>query len=165
MGHCVPLPPAACDPRPTAAQVTCYMGEKMAFCPFARLDDGLMDVCAVTAGSRLQLVGVMDAAKAQGRHVLGQPLDPRPLPQVRYTQTRELVLQPVPQESLAAAIASAKASSDPEARAAAMAANPDVRAMIGDRSVNVDGDLCGFSPARLTVCALALPVVTFGLSP
>ena len=74
----------------------------MAFCPLARVDDGLMDVCAVVAATRLELLACFDAAKADGAHVLGQRGSGRSgaLPCVRYCQARELVLRPLEGDGL-----------------------------------------------------------------
>lgn len=63
----VPVPLLMLQIQPIA-----YMGSKMSFCPLSRCNDGLMDIAAVaTPLGRLECVALMDAAKLQGEHVLG----------------------------------------------------------------------------------------------
>jgi len=129
------------------------MGDKMAFCPLAVLDDGWVDICAIAPGSRMQLVACMDEAKAFGRHVLGQPGHAHPNTTVTYGQVQEVVLRPATRDQVVEWKRSSPAS-------VVAAANLAPEPMVGAASVNVDGDLCGFSPLRMVVCPRALPVVT-----
>jgi diacylglycerol kinase (ATP) len=49
-------------------QHTVHMGEKMPFCPKAKLDDGLVDLVLIRRASRMKLIRVIEAAKV-GKHV------------------------------------------------------------------------------------------------
>jgi diacylglycerol kinase family enzyme len=172
----VPVHPVSGDVSPLVMihfQVTCYMGARMAFCPFAKLDDGLMDICAVSPGNRMGLVGVMEAAKDNGRHVLGaaSARDPRAAPNVQYAQAEEVIFRPLNQDAVNAwkrgeqltehgEVIPGNATPGDAARARARDAyNVAELAMSGRNSVNIDGELVGFSPARLKVLKQALPVL------
>jgi len=159
------------------AQTTAYMGEKMAFCPLAVMDDGLMDICTIMKATRLELVATVDDAKAYGQHVLGRPTGaagPRDRNIVRYAQAAEIILRPLVQTEMDAlhaggevvepgAGASRVAPGDAAGRAARAARvkadNVATRAMSGPRSVNVDGELTGFTPMRIKVLPRVLPML------
>jgi diacylglycerol kinase family enzyme len=209
-GPLIPIQPFPTDARAWAInqfQMTTYMGSRMAFCPFASMDDGFMDICGVLAGSRAQLIQVMEAAKVNGRHVLGakngKPIASAP---VRYCRAREVIVRPldatqmgqwsvgtdiqftaagdgvasIPSTNLEK-IAAAQAEHGVEVAATQKRAADihsidigiDARApipskivgsasrvrhvtvdpspLIGPRTVNVDGELTGWSPMRLKV--------------
>ena len=167
----MPAPPASHTAYVTLhAQTTPFIGEGMAFCPLARLDDGLMDLTGVLASSRLRLAGTMEAAKAGGTHMLG----PRPLPTVVSCQAREVVLRPLPagaaQEAWVAGrslavplvqedLSCATAVTGLDAEAAALAkqrAHLSFQPLLGERTLNVDGELAGPAPARLRVVSRVL---------
>ena len=67
------------------AQLTCHVGDKIANCPKAKLDDGLIDVIAVKPTSRLQLGILFNDAK-KGNHLSH--------PSVEYFQVTEFSLIP-----------------------------------------------------------------------
>ena len=100
------------------SQTTVHMGDKMPFCPRAKLDDGLLDLVMVRHTSRCGLVGIMENAKAGG-HTEG--------PHVEYHQVASYTLNPT-------------------------------KADCGALSVNVDGELVGFSPCRVTCVAEAVEI-------
>jgi hypothetical protein len=186
-------------------QPAAYMGSKMAFCPLSRMNDGLADICVIKHVSRGATVAIMDAAKLQGRHVLGKAGSAGPLPGVLYCQARELILRPLdaretrewlhgatiePQFAGAAAAAVGSAAGAAAAAAPASAApgegvsgpfpplrierpagaeaaidkrraacHPLPQGMIGPDTLNVDGEVCGFTPARIRVLPRVLPLV------
>ena len=52
------------------SQTTVHMGDKMPFCPRAKLDDGLLDLVMIRHTSRCGLVGIMENAKV-AKHTEG----------------------------------------------------------------------------------------------
>lgn len=141
----------------------------MAFCPLARVDDGLMDLCAVLATTRAALLECMEAAKAEGSHVLGgrRQAGAGALPCVRYCQAREVVLRPLVGEELRVWL---EGGGEGETAGAAAAharrrLNIPRAPLVGPSSVNVDGELSGWSPVRLRVVPRALRVLVPSLVP
>lgn len=71
------------------AQTTVHMGDKLPFCPNAKLDDGLVDLVALRHAARLPLVRLMAQAKA-GRHVASD--------YTTYYQCKSFTITPAPGE-------------------------------------------------------------------
>ena len=70
-------------------QLTAHMGDKMPFCPRAKVDDGLLDLVLLKATGRLRLVSVMEKAK-KGEHVSD----------VIYVQARGYRVEPGPKSPI-----------------------------------------------------------------
>ena len=141
------------------AQTTVHMGEKMAFAPHAKVDDGLMDVVVMHGGSgRLRLVHMMDLAKANGKHAEEE------VPETAYYATPELIIRPLPAEAFGTAGGDGGGVAHPPGGAPARmprieAGPPSAEMMHGLNSLNVDGELAGTSPALLRVIGGLLPVL------
>lgn len=99
------------------AQVTVHMGEKMPFCPRAKLDDGLLDLVLIRRASRFQLAMIIESAKL-GNHVNDKL--------VEYYHCKSIEILPELDETFQ-----------------------------GDETINIDGELVGGVPVRVT----ALPAV------
>lgn len=231
----LPTPPASGEAVPFVMlhmQPVSAMGSKILFAPFARADDGLMDIVAVRHVSRSACINIMDTAKLSGRHVLGPAASalkpgeaPGPLPGILYAQAREVILRPLTATETRrwAAGYSAEPTSDgsPATAAAAVvgaggiiatdassgaaggagganapaaaggsgvgvggpesvpirmvapmddgtearlrreraAFNPAPEGMIGRDTLNVDGEVSGFSPVRVRVLPRVLPLI------
>lgn len=217
----LPTPPPSGEAVPFVMlhmQPVSSMGSKIIFAPFARADDGMMDIVAVKHVSRSACINIMDTAKLSGRHVLGPPdaalregETPGPLPGILYAQAREVILRPLTATetarwsagyscepasdgspaTAAAAVAVAGgvvaegvvlepapvvAAGGPEAVPIRMVApaddaakarltkerggyNPAPEGMIGPNTLNVDGEVSGFSPVRVKVLPRVLPLL------
>lgn len=104
------------------AQSTVHMGDRMPFCPDAKLDDGLIDIAIVKHTGRMKLISLMERAKA-GKHVEH--------PSVECIQCKSFTLTPAKGEQAA-----------------------------GELTVNVDGELIGYSPLEATVLPKSIRFVT-----
>lgn len=179
----------------------------MAFAPHARLDDGLLDICAVRCMTRLQLIGCMKEAEDLGAafvhpsaaaraHVdYAQVRGPggrerlsiaaRARARMVCVQVREVVVRPPDEAAQAAWLAgggreAAGAAVSPSAAVAERAdaasgggavpsegaaslvrarrlLNVHPKPMVG-RPMNVDGEISGWFPCRLTVVPRVLTV-------
>ncbi|RYY32331.1 hypothetical protein EON62_05480, partial [archaeon] len=148
----MPLHPLSDDMAPLLMlqlNQTVYLGSKTPFCPFAKLDDGLMDICAVAPASRKHLVKVMSVANEHGRHVLGGTNDATACadPAIRYTRAREVIVHPATAAQMAA-WRHGDDVHDPRVMATRKAVKLAPAPMVGPASMNVDGELIGFTPAR-----------------
>lgn len=73
------------------AQTTVHMGEKLPFCPLARLDDGLVDLVLLGREGRMSLVKLMGKARA-GQHIEDG--------KTSYYQCKSFTITPGPDERL-----------------------------------------------------------------
>lgn len=115
------------------AQTTIHMGEKMAFCPQSKLDDGLMDLMLLPHTGRGTFVQYMEAAK-KGSHVDPEKPCPQETATTDYIQVSSVVVRPV------------------------VEGRRQPKYQVGPKTVNVDGELVGVSPFRVAVAPLALRV-------
>ncbi len=105
------------------AQITVHMGDRMAFTPHAKLDDGLMDLVLIEHRRVGKMISTMLAAqKNNGSHLEKK--------NVKSYQIKQLKVTPIAKNK-----------------------------MRGESSVNLDGELVGFSPFVASVAQKALRVV------
>eukprot|EP01138_Halocafeteria_seosinensis_P012958 gb/GECG01013236.1/.p1 GENE.gb/GECG01013236.1/~~gb/GECG01013236.1/.p1 ORF type:complete len:675 (+),score=94.49 gb/GECG01013236.1/:1-2025(+) len=119
-------------------QNTVHIGEKMALCPYAKVDDGLFDVILMTNPTRMEAVKVLDRAKksTQGEHLNASS--------VSYLQASELILRPVDDET-------ARYSDANEGSTQQKKNIKKTSTVSGPNTLNIDGEVSGFSPFRMDV--------------